>query len=135
VHLRERPFVPLWFDIALLASYAGTGLLFAFSSMMDVHRVFDRLVGPTKAWVLIAATSFLSGFGIFVGRFLRWNSWDVLTDPIELSADLLPYLADPFDDPGPLAVTAIYGGLLLLGYASMRLFAVVLFAEEMSRKN
>ena len=52
VHLQERPPIPLWYDIALLASCAGTGLLFGYSSLADVQSTITRKFSPFFGWTL-----------------------------------------------------------------------------------
>ena len=34
----------------------------------------------------------LSSFGVYIGRFLRWNSWDLLLNPTILLRDLADHL-------------------------------------------
>ena len=50
----------------------------------------------------------LSSFGVYLGRFQRWNSWDVLTRPRLLAQDILPALAHPQDYPKAVAVTVLF---------------------------
>jgi uncharacterized membrane protein len=120
MHLRPRPLVPLWYDIAVLASCAGTGLLLAFSSLTDVQGVLARKFSRLAGWTLAAAALVLSGFGIYLGRFLRWNSWDALSSPLQLAADIVERLLDPPSHPQTFGVTIVYGVGLLLGYAAFR---------------
>src|ERR1044072_7559463 len=77
VHLRARPGAPLWFDVALLLSSAATGILLAFTSVADVQSVIAERWGQLIAWTFALAVLVLCGFGIYLGRFLRWNSWDL----------------------------------------------------------
>jgi uncharacterized membrane protein len=123
MHLRPRPLVPLWYDVAILASCAGTGLLLAYSSLTDVQGVMARKFSQLTGWVLAAAALVLSGFGIYLGRFLRWNSWDALASPLQLLADVADRLLDPLSHPQTVGVTIVYGVALLLGYAAFRTHA------------
>jgi uncharacterized membrane protein len=99
VHLTARPSVPLWYDLALLLSCAGTGLLLGYMSLLDVQTAVEERFGRVKGWCVAAGSLFLSGFGIYLGRFLRWNSWDVLTDPAGLFTDIAVRLLDPTSHP------------------------------------
>ena len=119
VHLVARPHVPLWFDIVLLVSAATTGLCLGYASLYDVQRIVAERYNRLLSWLLCFVVFFLSGFGIYLGRYLRWNSWDVVANPRELFADIAPRLFHPFDHPRTMAVTFIYGVALLLGYAAM----------------
>ena len=123
IHLRARPPVPLWFDVLLLLSAAGTGLLLGYCSMMIVQRVIERRYGPRTGWLAASVAMMLSAFGIYLGRFVRFNSWDVVTDPAPLFADVAHRLMNPMQHPKTFAVTALYGVALLLGYAALHAVA------------
>ncbi len=115
VHLRARPPVPLWFDIALLISCAATGLLLGYASVADVQRFIARKFGEATAWLCAASALVLSGAGIYLGRFLRWNSWDILANPIAIVLSIQPRV---------LSVTLVYGFGLVVGYLAFRTLSV-----------
>ena len=120
VHLRMRPGVPLWFDVALLLSCAATGILLAFTSVADVQGVIAARYGQAIAWTFALAVLVLCGFGIYLGRFLRWNSWDLATEPFARMSYLAASATHPLAHPRTLAVTLIYGISLAIGYAAFR---------------
>ncbi|MHB1323684.1 MAG: DUF1361 domain-containing protein [Coriobacteriia bacterium] len=123
VHLASRPPVPLWYDIAMLGSFAATGALLGYGSVADVEAVIADRFG-TVAGALVAFGSLgLCGFGIYLGRFGRWNSWDLLTAPSALAREAAAVFADPFAHPRALVVSTIYGLALMLGYAALHGFA------------
>jgi uncharacterized membrane protein len=111
VHLHERRPVPLWFDIAVFALFAIAGLVLGVGSVWHVERVVARVAGAWAGAAGAVAAIGASGFGIYLGRFLRWNSWDVLFSPRSLAIDALPSLAAPLHQPLAMAVTVCYGGL------------------------
>jgi uncharacterized membrane protein len=123
LHLGWRPPVPLWYDLALLLSAAGTGLLLGYGSLLEVQTAVEARFGRATGWSLAAGALFLSGFGIYLGRFRRWNSWEVLTDPAGLFRDVVDRLLYPASHPRAYGVTLVFGSGLLLGYAALRLFA------------
>jgi uncharacterized membrane protein len=123
MHLRLRPLVPLWYDIAILASCAGTGLLLTYTSLADVQGVMARKFSQFAGWLLAAAVLVLSGFGIYLGRVLRWNSWDALSSPLGLLADIVDRVLNPLSHPQTFGMTVVYGVSLLLGYAAFRALA------------
>jgi uncharacterized membrane protein len=120
VHLEELPPIPLWYDVALLASCAGTGLLLGYSSLADVQAVITRRFSAWSGWAVALSALFLSAFGIYLGRFLRWNSWDAVTNPVELLSDISQHALDPLHHPRTIGVTVICGIALLLGYIALR---------------
>ncbi len=121
LHLSSRPPVPLWYDLALLLSCAATGLLLGYVSLIEVQGAVEERFGRVTGWLLATGSLFLSGFGIYLGRFRRWNSWDVLTDPTGIFHDVFDQLLNPASHPRTYAVTLIFGSGLLLGYAALRL--------------
>ncbi len=120
VHLGPRTGVPFWYDLALLLSAAGTGLLAAYVSLADVQTVLTRRVGTAAAWAASVGALFLSAFGVYLGRELRWNSWDVLTAPGALLADIASRVLDPLAHPTTVVMTVVFGGMLTLGYVALR---------------
>jgi len=120
VHLTTRPGIPFWYDTALLVSCAGTGLLLGYTSIADVQFVIARRFSPLAGWMLVAAAVLLSGFGIYLGRFLRWNSWDTLTSPRQLSLAITERVMNPLSNPQTFGVTLVYGVGLFLGYVALR---------------
>jgi uncharacterized membrane protein len=123
LHLKWRPPVPLWYDLALLLAFAGTGLLLGYLSLLDVQAAVEERFGRLKGWGVAAGSLFLAGFGVYLGRFLRWNSWEVLTDPGGLLRDIADRLLDPTLHLSTYGFTLIFGIGLLLGYAALVLVA------------
>jgi uncharacterized membrane protein len=119
-HLVPSPVVPLWVDVVVIAAPAWTGMLLGFLSLYLVQSVVRSLAGARVAWVAAVAVLGLSSFGIYLGRVLRWNSWDVLTNPY-----LLGDLDGVLVDPRAIGMTVLLAGFLtssyLVLYAVMRL--------------
>lgn len=116
VHLESRPPVPLWFDIALLASFAAAGVLLGYTSVADVEWVVARRHGRTAGRAVALGALALCGFGIYLGRYLRWNSWDLLFSGEDIARQIGSGLLDPLAYPRAWGVSIIYGAALVLGY-------------------
>lgn len=123
LHLTRESHVPAWYDLALLLSCSGTGLLVGYLSLIDVQSLVARRFSSVSAWIFALVSLVLSGFAIYLGRFLRWNSWDVLVTPSRVFG-ILSALLHPWDYRGPVAVTFIFGVILMLGYISLRILLV-----------
>ena len=119
-HLEARPGVPLWYDLVLIASCAWNGLMLAYASLSDMQRLVQQRLGFWPGWAFAAVALLLSGFGIYLGRYLRFNSWNILTNPIALFFDILNRVLHPFAFPGTWGVTLVFGLFLLLGYGTVR---------------
>ena len=116
-HLAPNASVPLWFDVVVIAAPAWTGMLLGFLSLYLVQAAVRRSAGRTAGWVAAVGALGLASFGVYLGRVLRWNSWDVLTDP-RLLADLDGILVDP----RALAMTILLSGFLTLSYLVLYTF-------------
>lgn len=109
---------PTWFDTVLVGSAAWTGLLLGFASLFLVHAVVREVVSPPFAWAAVVTSIGLASFGVYLGRFLRWNSWDVVTSPRRLVADIWTRGANPVEHPGTIAVVVVFTAFLTLAYAA-----------------
>lgn len=129
IHLEGSRGMPQWYDLALILSCAGAGLFFCYLSLLDVQRFIARRFGAQCGWLVAASSLLLCGFGIYLGRFLRWNSWDLLTHPRALLSNIHALLTARGEHPNPFAVTLIYGLGLLLGYLALRVAAASMAAD------
>lgn len=120
VHLRSRPPVPVWYDVGMLTAFAWAGLLLAVTSLGAVHSAVEKVAGRIAGWLFVAGVSSLTGYGIYLGRFLRKNSWDVLLDPFDLARTLASPLLNPAEQFRTFVVAALFGSLMLVVYGAFR---------------
>jgi len=118
-HLRPRPPVPVWFDIGLLLLFAVTGLLLGILSLRAMQRVVEHYFGRLLGWAFVLVSLGLCGLGIYLGRFLRWNSWDLLLNPRGVLADVAIRLTHPMDHTQAYGVTLLFGAILLVCYLTL----------------
>ena len=115
VHLGTVREAPFWFDVLLFASFAVNGLLLGFAALALVQQTVSLRVGRGWGWMLALGSLSLCGYGIYLGRFLRWNSWDALDSP-GLLVRQVSTLTDPLSQPTAVVVSALFGSLLVLCY-------------------
>jgi uncharacterized membrane protein len=84
IHLGEGP-APLWYDALMLSAFAWTGLLLGFASLYLVQMILRRAFGTVAAWLGVVMALSLGSIGVYVGRFIRFNSWDALLHPIRVA--------------------------------------------------
>jgi uncharacterized membrane protein len=120
-HLRESSTMPIWFDLVLILCFAWTGLLFGIMSLWDIEKILGRILSRNYVRAISVALLFLGSYGIYVGRYLRWNSWDILTEPLALIYNIGNSLKNPIDHPGPWAMTLMMGIFLNMIYWSFHL--------------
>ena len=123
VHLRFGSTLQYGFDALLIISCAGTGLLLGYASLFDVHAIVAKRFGNRWGWIVAAASLMLSGFGVYLGRVERWNSWDVIANPHGLIASIVDCLLNPTRHLDVFAMSGIFSMALLLGYAAMHSIA------------
>lgn len=119
-HLEARPGVPYWYDLGLILSCAWNGLMLAYASLLEMQSIVQRRLGAITGWAFVLLASVLSGFGIYLGRYLRYNSWDILTNPITLFYDILNRVLHPLAHPRTYGVTVLFSAFLVLGYVTVR---------------
>ena len=133
VHLGSRDDAPVWFDIVLFGSFAWTGMLLGFLSIFLMQAVVRRSFGAMWGWVLVGGSLAASSFGIYLGRSLRWNSWDFLVRPGALLEDIWARLVDPLSYPRGVGMTLALTAVLSTGYLTLYAFAQLGPAERSPR--
>jgi uncharacterized membrane protein len=119
VHLRPRAGVPHWYDIAMTVAFAWCGTLLALASLSRMHALVHELYGAFTGWAFAIFVCLSSGFGIWLGRVQRWNSWDAALHPTLVAQDSLHALAHPLRAPAAWGVTLAFGGLLAVLYVAV----------------
>lgn len=123
IHLRARGPIPLWFDALMLFSAAWTGLLLGYCSLLRVGEALRQRWGARVEWGFSMVALLLCGFGVYLGRFLRWNSWDALVQPAGLLKSIIRAMGDSHSLVLSLSVTILFGALLGLGYFTIYFLA------------
>jgi uncharacterized membrane protein len=115
-HLRQRPEAPFWYDLALILFFAWNGLMLGYASLIDMQHVISERFNNFIGWIVAIGSLILGSFGIYLGRYLRWNSWDVLSSPTGLFKDISDRVLNPMDHPQTYGVTIIFSVFLVVGY-------------------
>ena len=131
IHLRARADVPFWYDLVLLLAFAWTGLFLGLVSLMLMQEIVRWRAGTSISWLFVLVMLGLSSFGIYLGRFLRWNSWDVLSNPLSLFIDVARQVRHPVTHMQTVAFSALFAFFLLAMY--LTLTAVMNFQHEAQR--
>lgn len=121
-HLNYQNRAPVWYDLILIFSFAWAGILLGFSSLKDIEQVLSERINGKFIPFILSGLLFLSAFGIYLGRFLRWNSWNIINRPGELLFDIKERFENPMDHPGTWGMTILTGIMLNLIWWSFRMF-------------
>ena len=125
IHLDDSPTVPLWYDALMLASFAWTALLLGFASLYLMQMIWQRAVGPAVAWLGVLAALALASFGVYLGRFLGFNSWDALMRPRLVLDVIRDDLENPLQHPRLFVSLFILTASLTVAYTVLYSFAGV----------
>ncbi len=127
IHLTTRFYPHFWVDLSLILLCALTGLVLGFVSLYLMQSVVAQMFGRAASWFFIGAVAALSGFGIYLGRFLRFNSWDVLFKPWQLYQGIGNWVADPLANSTSLAFPLLFATFVFITY--LMLFALTHLQE------
>ena len=120
-HLRLTTSMPVWFDLVLILSFAWTGILFGFLSLWNIEQIFSKSLKHKYITAISILLLFLSSFGIYLGRYLRWNSWDILNNPFQLAYDIGDRFINPSIHPRTWGMTILMGLFLSMLYFSFKM--------------
>ena len=121
-HLKDRMNFPEWFDLIIILSFAWTGLAYGFISLIDIADYLAKYMKRSTLSILTAGLLFMTSFGIYLGRFQRWNSWDIL-NPAQWNirlGEIADRFINPLSHPRTWGMTILMGILLNMMYWTVR---------------
>lgn len=120
IHIRPDRHFGFWYDLLIVVSCIWNALVMGLLSLYDVQEVVTEKFGKITAWILVVTSVFLGAFGIYLGRILRWNSWDIFFDTKHLMYDIGIRIINPLEHGFTFGITLFYGLFLLLVYLFFR---------------
>ena len=119
IHLKQTRNIPIWFDASLIMSFAWNGLIVGFLSLMQIHKMLVLKLDAKWSWLVIIPLLVISSFGVYLGRFERWNSWDLITNPFQLFENIFNLILHPFRNKQAVGVTIVFSVFLITSYSSL----------------
>lgn len=119
-HLEMNQDVPLWYDLALLFSFAWCGLLFGILSIRQIEKWFEKFFNKKFDLLFIFPVMALNSLGVYVGRYLRFNSWDIITNPFQLIHDIIYLFIHPIRNRFDWSMIICFTLLLTLMYSAIK---------------
>lgn len=117
VHVLRYDNAPIWYDMAMVLLFAYLGLRLCFLTLFQIQKFMETTgVTPAMRWGGVIGLLYLNALGIYIGRFLRWNSWDILWAPHSVLYDIFDRILSPQDHFNTTAFTLILWGMSLLLY-------------------
>jgi len=120
--------LPVWYDVMMLIWFAFTGLLLGMVSLFLMQEIIRREFGRWVGWAFVALVAGLSSAGVYMGRFLRWNSWDILRNPTGIAL----YTFERVQDPSLQSVgfTGLFAAFFLFLYITLYTFGHLLLERH-----
>ena len=112
VHVNYQYGARYWFDLILIYVFALSGLSTGMMSLYWIHQVVKGIFNSFWGWMMVVSSSILAGYGVYLGRILRWNSWDLFANPWQLLQDSTTQIYDQTAQ----AITLVFGLLLFCTY-------------------
>lgn len=126
-HFRQTTDAPVWFDLILVMSGAWNGLMAGMISLLYVERFLFRFITENQVKWISAGFIILCSYGVYVGRYWRFNSWDIVAQPKALLHASAGTIFHPHYHVGIWAFTLVFGVMMYLIYTTMKLFAGIGF--------
>lgn len=130
IHLQDVPRYDILLDTIMFSSFIFVAMALGFASLLIVHRELSKRLQKSSVYWLIGLVLMLCSYAIFLGRYLRWNTWDVLINPASLLFDVSERLIHPTRHPQMLLTTFSFFILLSSLYLVIRRAIVLLRASQ-----
>jgi uncharacterized membrane protein len=129
-HFAHDPGVPYWFDLVLVVSGTWNGMLLGFVSLLQVERFLLKKFSIKLTGMIIAFCILLCGYGIYLGRYLRYNSWDILTNPFGLLSAIGNHVLSPFANTRIWAFTFVFSMMFGIIYFTIKQLVAYMILEK-----
>ncbi|MCL4530298.1 MAG: DUF1361 domain-containing protein [Chloroflexi bacterium] len=123
--------VPVWYDVIMLIWFSWTGMLLGIVSLNLMQEIIKREFNRLFGWIFVLGVAGLSSAGVYVGRFIRLNSWDILQNPGQTATNIWDWLSDP--SLRSVGFIALYTLFFIFVYLTIYAFGHIL--QEQPRKN
>jgi uncharacterized membrane protein len=115
---------PLWYDVIVLIWFSWTGMLLGIVSLNLMQEIIKREIGRSAGWAFVVIVACLASVGLYLGRFVRLNSWDLLQNPGQIASNIPDWLADP--SLRSVGFIALYTLFFMFVYLTLYAFSHIL---------
>jgi uncharacterized membrane protein len=112
--------VPEWFDLSLILSFAWNGLLLGIFSVRQIEKILIPQASIFQEWLFLYPVMWLNALGVYTGRYLRYNSWDIITNPFQLLSDIFGMVIHPLRHQYAWDMIFCFSILLTLFYSLIK---------------
>lgn len=119
-HYTQRSPVPYWYDLLICVSAVWIGLILGLNSLLQVEHFLNLHLKPLSVKGFTLFSFILCGYGIYLGRYLRFNSWDIISDPYNLVASSFEIIIHPFQHIATWSFTFLFASMMALFYYTVK---------------
>lgn len=127
-HFTRIRSAPKWFDLLMIFSFAWNGIVCGIISLRRIELLLTKWLGKGYSLTLILIVMWMSGFGIYIGRYLRFSSWDIVTSPILLGEEMLYMIVHPFRNLYSWGMIGCYSVFMTLLYFTIKRLGMLFIA-------
>lgn len=121
LHLTHSNKAHLWLDVLVITSFAFNGLILFFLSLLDMERLLKQQLNSNYVYFVLLTIFGLTAFGIYLGRFLRYNSWEILNNPLPILSDIYNIIFQPHIEAWVFILT--FASFLAISYWLLKSFS------------
>lgn len=119
IHVAPTGEVSELYDIVMVGSLVIIGFILGFTSLFLIHKELLKRLGERRSAYLVTAIILLESFAIYLGRDLRWNSWDVIANPSGIIVNVSDRIVDPLGHLRAFNVTGLFFVLIGVMYLAV----------------
>lgn len=129
-HFEERPRIPFWFDLLIVISGAWNGIALCIMSLLQVERFLAKHIKVKWRIPCTIMLITLCSYGIYLGRYKRYNSWNIITNPEDIAHTMLSHIAEPIEHIQAWMFTVSFAMLLTIMYFTVKKIPIILRKEQ-----
>jgi len=109
-----------WFDLTLILSFAWSGVIFGILSICKMEMLLKKAKGNLVSGFIICTVMWLNAFGVYIGRFLRFDSWDIIVNPFSLLTEITNIIFNPYDYRYVWAMSICFAFFMIIIYYTIK---------------
>jgi len=126
IHLQHTVNESLLYDSVLIFSFSLNGFILGYLSLAMIHKELKKRLQPRDVMIVLGFIFLACSFAIYLGRYLRWNTWDVLINPAGILFDVTDQFINPAAYGQSFLTTALFFVFITSTYAIICQFASLL---------
>jgi uncharacterized membrane protein len=119
-HLTRREEAPIWFDLILITTFAWNALLMGILSVRHMEKIIQAIWLYRFDWLFIYPIMWLNALGVYIGRYMRFNSWDIISNPFQLAWDIIQLHIYPMEHKGAWGMVVCFSFFLTIVYLTIK---------------